>query len=113
MRGDSEGLKARVGLSRAGRSNGLLRLLSSPRGLRGLFLAGLFLAASSTEAADLGRSGPGPSAGPGPYHGAAGCRLVVQPQFNLYNDVTWYRQIWVCPTRGVYADTLWPYPWPY
>ncbi len=79
-------------------------------------MAGL-LAASSAEAADLGRSGPGygpgPGPGPGPYAGAIGCRLVPQPQFNLYNDVTWYRPIWVCPTRGVYRDTLWPQPWPY
>jgi len=84
----------------------------------GVFLVFLvLLAGTAAQAADIGRYGPAqePTA---PYpKGFAGiapfCKVVPQPQFNLYNDVTWYRPIWVCRSRGVYTDTFWPNPWPY
>jgi hypothetical protein len=98
---------------------GTSRLSSSSTVRRCLFV--LLLSGSAAQAADLGRFGP-PGV-PAPYptgHYPRGfaavaprCVLVPQPQFNLYNDVTWYRPIWVCASRGLQADTLWPYPWPY
>lgn len=63
-------------------------------------------AGSSTWAADLDRGVAGPSVIQGAGYGA--CRLVPEPQFNLHGDVTRFRPIFVCASRGVYADTFWP-----
>lgn len=89
------------------RDHGFWRLLLLARWL----LIAALLGASAAQGADLGRRGPFP----GPAFAPLGprCRVVPQPQFNLYNDVTWYRPIRVCWSRGVFADTFWPYPWPY
>jgi hypothetical protein len=37
------------------------------------------------------------------------CRLVPQPETNLFGTVTRYRPMLVCLSRGIYADTLPPY----
>jgi len=56
---------------------------------------------------------PAPCPAPSVYADVGpSCRLVPQPQINVFNDVTRYRPIWVCQLRGVYADTFWPYHWP-
>lgn len=69
-------------------------------------LAALWL--SAANAADL--LSPVPPAGPPAPH--RGCRLVPQPQLNLWGEVTTYVPTWVCVTRGLYADTMPPPPPP-
>ncbi len=107
---------ARVGERSLSEARGVWpRRLVSPSTLRRCLFA-LLLTGSGAQAADLGRNGP--PGWPGPYPGSVAvipprCVVVPQPQMNLYNDVAWYRPIWVCASRGVSADTLWPYPWPY
>ena len=41
------------------------------------------------------------------------CKLVPEPQMNLFNEVTRYGVQRVCITRGVYTDSYWPYAPPY
>jgi hypothetical protein len=41
------------------------------------------------------------------------CKIVPLPQMNLYNEVTRAGVQNVCISRGVYADSFWPYAPPY
>jgi hypothetical protein len=41
------------------------------------------------------------------------CRIVPQPEMNLYNEVTRVGIQRVCISRGVYADSFYPYAPPY
>ncbi len=41
------------------------------------------------------------------------CKIVPLPQMNLYNEVTRAGIQNVCISRGVYADSFWPYAPPY
>ena len=41
------------------------------------------------------------------------CKIVQQPQMNLYNEVTHFGVQQVCISRGVYMDSFWPYAPPY
>jgi hypothetical protein len=41
-----------------------------------------------------------------------GCRLIPQPQLNMWGEAAFYRPSWVCMSRGLYADTLPPPPPP-
>ncbi len=36
------------------------------------------------------------------------CRLIPQPQLDLYGQVNSYVPTWVCASRGLYADTFYP-----
>ncbi len=72
------------------------------------------LGAGAAQAADLDhRYYPPPRASAGDLPPPPGCRLRAQPQMNLYNEVTRFGVQWVCISRGVYADSFWPYPPPY
>ncbi len=78
----------------------------------GLVLAGLF-AVAEVQAADLDypyhryrRHSPPPVAFlPTP----PSCKVVPLPQMNLFNEVTRAGIQNVCVSRGVYADSFWPY----
>jgi hypothetical protein len=39
-----------------------------------------------------------------------GCRLIPQPQLNMWGEAAFYRPSWVCMSRGLYADTFPPPP---
>jgi len=41
------------------------------------------------------------------------CRIIPQPEMNLYNEVTRAGIQRVCVSRGVYADSSYPYAPPY
>ncbi len=41
------------------------------------------------------------------------CKIVPLPEMNLYNEVTRAGIQNVCISRGVYADSFWPYAPPY
>lgn len=79
------------------------------------------LTGTIARAADLDRPAlpPSPQRQPGPWayqdEGAFipahhGCRLVPQPQLNLFGDTTSFQPMWVCVSRGLYADTFPPPP---
>ena len=76
-------------------------------------LAALWLSAAADAADLLSPVGPGPRPAPaGPPAPQRGCRLVPQPQLNLWGEVTAYVPTWVCVSRGLYADTMPPPPAP-
>ncbi len=88
------------------------------RGLRLGFGFGLVLAGvTGLQAADLDypyhryQRRPPPPVGflPPP----PGCRILPEPQMNLHNEVTRAGIQNVCISRGVYADSFWPYAPPY
>lgn len=75
-----------------------------------VFLAGI----GAAHAADLG---PGPAYPPaveiyGPVYGYFNpvldprCRIVPQPQLNLYGDTARFRPTAVCQSRGLYTDSV-------
>ncbi len=77
-----------------------------------VFLAGI----GAAHAADLG-PGPGPAYPPaveiyGPVYGYFNpvldprCRIVPQPQLNLYGDTARFRPTAVCQSRGLYTDSV-------
>jgi hypothetical protein len=37
-----------------------------------------------------------------------GCRLMPEPQLNMWGEATLYQPTWVCVSRGLYADTFPP-----
>jgi hypothetical protein len=39
-----------------------------------------------------------------------GCRLIPEPQLNMWGEVTLYQPTWICTSRGLYADTFPPRP---
>jgi hypothetical protein len=41
------------------------------------------------------------------------CKIVPEPEMNLFNEVTRDGIQRVCISRGVYADSFWPYAPPY
>jgi hypothetical protein len=76
--------------------------------------AAVWLSAAA-DAADLLSPVPAPAPHParaGPPAPQRGCRLVPQPQLNLWGEVTTYVPTWVCVTRGLYADQFPPPPPP-
>jgi hypothetical protein len=86
--------------------------------LIGLVLAGL-LAMTGAQAADLDHPyyrhrrhlpPPPPAAFLPP---PPSCKIVPLPEMNLYNEVTRAGIQNVCISRGVYADSFWPYAPPY
>ncbi len=59
-------------------------------------------------------------AGPAVIAGASGgrvldprCRVVPQPEVNLYGDTTRFRPTLICMSRGMVADSFGPYPFYY
>jgi hypothetical protein len=86
--------------------------------------AGLLGANQQARAADLDESyppRPGPSSpGPAVIAGVSGgrvldprCRVVPQPEVNLYGDTTRFRPTLICMSRGMVADSFGPYPFYY
>jgi hypothetical protein len=78
--------------------------------------AGLLLTLQHAHAADLDRAYRPPRE---PYvaGGIQGaqiddprCRVILQPEANLYGDTTRFRPTLVCMSRGIYADFYKPYP---
>jgi hypothetical protein len=74
---------------------------------------------TAASAADLDRVAPPREPGPQAWQDNGefipahhGCRLIPQPQLNLYGDTTSFRPIWVCVSRGLYGDTFPPPPLP-
>ncbi len=41
------------------------------------------------------------------------CRMIPQPELNLYGDTTRFRPTIVCMSRGLLADSFGPYPFGY
>jgi hypothetical protein len=41
------------------------------------------------------------------------CRVIPQPEPNLYGDTTRFRQTMICMSRGMLADSFGPYPFYY
>jgi hypothetical protein len=82
-----------------------------------LVLAGIIMA-TSVRAADLDhpyyrhrRRLPPPPVALLPV--PPSCKVVIQPEMNLYNEVIRAGIQNVCISRGVYADSFWPYAPPY
>jgi hypothetical protein len=82
------------------------------------FVLGALTLATSLQAADLDhpyyryrRHAPPPPVAflPTP----PSCKIVPQPEMNLYNEVIRGGIQNVCISRGVYADSFWPYAPPY
>jgi len=65
---------------------------------------------AAARAADFDTAAP--AAPPRGIATQRGCRLIPQPQLNLWGEVTTFLPTWVCVSRGVYADTLPPPPPP-
>ncbi|WGJ13687.1 hypothetical protein QEV83_13455 [Methylocapsa sp. D3K7] len=81
-----------------------------------LCIAGFWAGIEAAHAADLG-PGPGPGFAPaveiyGPVYGYFNpvldprCRIVPQPQLNLYGDTARFRPTAVCQSRGLYTDSV-------
>lgn len=79
-----------------------------------LCIAGFSAGNEVAHAADLG---PGPAFAPaveiyGPVYGYFNpvldprCRIVPQPQLNLYGDTARFRPTAVCQSRGLYTDSV-------
>ncbi|HYP57090.1 MAG TPA: hypothetical protein VEQ35_02270 [Beijerinckia sp.] len=91
------------------------------RAPRALALSLLLLAASAAglvRAADLDQlPPPAPRAIVAPAPGVwldPRCRIVPEPQLDLYGNVAGYRPMAVCFSQGVLADSFYPfYPYPY
>jgi len=77
--------------------------------------AGLLLILSHAHAADLDSlykppRGPAVIAGVPEAPIEPRCRVIEQPEANLFGDTTRFRPTVVCMSRGIYADTYKPYP---
>jgi len=85
----------------------------------------MLAAVPRAEAADLDEAYPSPRApsnGPAIAGGVADarvagahvldprCRVIPQPETNLYGDTTRFRPTMICMSRGIYADLYKPYP---
>lgn len=78
--------------------------------------AALLASCLPLSAADLDRAYPPPppayaaerSVGIDPR-----CRVIPQPELNLYGNTTRFRPTIVCMSRGLYADSFGPYPFSY
>jgi len=104
-----------------------MRLLPAIRPLHGLQLGclpfgGLLAAISlmvapaalmaSAQAADYDRAYRHPAPPPA-YAGPAvdpRCRVVPQPEANLFGSTARFRPTLICTSRGLYADSFGPYP---
>jgi hypothetical protein len=91
----------------------VMRLMGS-RACACLCIAGFSVGSDTAHAADLG---PGPAYPPaveiyGPVYGYFNpvldprCRIVPQPQLNLYGDTARFRPTAVCQSRGLYTDSV-------
>jgi hypothetical protein len=90
--------------------------MKSPFGA--LAFATLLMAGMTAQAADMLDAYQGPR--PGVIAGDSGgrildprCRVIPQPEANLYGDTTRFRQTVVCMSRGMLADSFGPYPFYY
>ena len=89
--------------------------MTKPTGLLACawLLSASFVAAGAVQAADL-TPGPWPPSeeSAGPVYGYFNpvldprCRIVAQPQANLFGDTTRFRPASVCQSRGLYADSV-------
>ncbi len=89
----------------------------------GLMAGGAWIVTPRALAADLDEAYPSPrvpSTRPDAIAGVAGaraldprCRVVPQPEVNLYGDTTRFRPTLICMSRGMLADSFGPYPFYY
>ncbi len=87
-----------------------------------LMTAGLLGTNLQVQAADLDEAYPRHGASPGPaviagFNGGRvldpRCRVIPQPEVNLYGDTTRFRPTLICMSRGMLADSFGPYPFYY
>jgi len=92
-----------------------MRLLRAIQPLGGLFAAISF--AASAHAADYDQTYRRPVGPPPPANVYAGvdprCRVVPQPEANLFGSTARFRPTLICTSRGMYADSFGPYPFYY
>lgn len=69
----------------------------------------ILMSPAAVRAADLGAA---PQQDGGLRAPRSNCRVIPQPQLNLWGEVTTYVPTMVCVSRGLYADTFPPPPPP-
>ena len=69
----------------------------------------ILMSPAAVRAADLGAV---PRQDSGLRAPRSNCRVIPQPQLNLWGEVTTYVPTMVCVSRGLYADTFPPPPPP-
>jgi hypothetical protein len=80
----------------------------------GSVLAALALLASSpTRAADYDQGYAQPRVAARPFLLDPRCRIIPQPELNLYGDTARFRPTIICMSRGILADSFGPYPFHY
>jgi hypothetical protein len=80
----------------------------------GLLLAAFALMASSPGlAADYDQAYAEPRAAGRPFLLDPRCRIIPQPELNLYGDTARFRPTMICMSRGLFADSFGPYPFHY
>jgi len=77
--------------------------------------AALSATVASVQAADY--DAPYPRRPPPPAYAGNGvdphCRVIPQPEHDLFGDTARFRPTLVCMSRGLYADSFGPYPFRY